>query len=53
LLHLSSLAQIVYENGRNEAESKPSSEEDHDLKKAATTGTALMVVNSHRSLVLM
>ena len=53
LLHLSSLAQIVYEKGRDETESKPSSEEDHGLKKAATTGTALIVVNSQRSLVLM
>ena len=29
------------------------SEEDRRLKQAATIGTALMVVNSHRALVIM
>jgi hypothetical protein len=29
------------------------SEEDLRLKKAATIGTALMVVNSHRALILL
>jgi len=33
--------------------SKKSSEEDRRLKQAATIGTGLMVVNSHRALVLM
>ena len=32
---------------------KESSEEDQRLKNAATIGTALMVVNSHRALVIM
>ena len=30
-----------------------SSEEDLRLKRAATIGTALMVVNSHRALILL
>ena len=37
--------------GRNLMES--STEEDQRLKNAATIGTALMVVNSHRALIVL
>lgn len=38
---------------RAEEELRRSTEEDLCLKQAATIGTALMVVNSHRALGLM
>ena len=36
-----------------EQSSQPNSEEDQRFRKAATIGTALMVVNSHRSLFIL
>lgn len=35
------------------AKPSPTNEEDQDLKEAAKVGTALMVVNSHRALLLL
>ena len=41
-------------SGQNEEEKeKTSNEDDLQLKNAATIGTALMLVNSHRALFLM
>ena len=41
------------EYGQEKRKEKVSLEEDQRLKKAATIGTALMVVNSHRALFLL
>ena len=41
------------DNGELATASQASSEEDLRLKRAATIGTALMVVNSHRALILL
>jgi hypothetical protein len=38
---------------QDEGALQASTEEDQRLKNAATIGTALMVVNSHRALILL
>ena len=45
--------QVDDTHDRTKTTEKASAEEDHRLKKAATIGTALMVVNSHRALFIL
>jgi class 3 adenylate cyclase len=48
-----SLEKSVDTHGGMDAPTKTASEEDRRLKNAATIGTALMVINSHRFLMLL
>ena len=46
-------ASIGHDDDHSEGVIQESSEEDQRLKNAATIGTALMVVNSHRALFIL